>query len=146
MQGISPNRPSLAKIRLENICKSSYLWTNSLRRRAGNRNAGNVDLTLGTSRRNVAITSEVKLEGKRTAMGRKALILGSALVAFILGAASAYAFGGGPNLPLVDSPYAILEPQTVAPLSKQPPNEVNSNRMGRGARRLRPRRQPAGIR
>jgi hypothetical protein len=82
---------------------------------------------------------------KRTAMGRKALIPGSALVVFILGAASAYAFGG-PNLPPEDSPYAILEPQTVAPLSKQPPKEVNSNRMGRAARRLPPRRQPAGIR
>ena len=36
MQGISPNEPSLAIICLGNICKSSYLWTNSLRRRAGN--------------------------------------------------------------------------------------------------------------
>jgi hypothetical protein len=68
-------------------------------------------------------------------------------VAFVvLGTASAYAFGGGPNLPPVDSPYAILEPQTVAPLSKQPSTETHSDRMGHAPRRLLRRHPSAEIR
>jgi hypothetical protein len=45
---------------------------------------------------------------------RKTILLGTTAVALALGAANAYAMGGGPLSPEA-SPYAILEPQTVAP-------------------------------
>jgi hypothetical protein len=82
----------------------------------------------------------------RTALGRMVFLPAVAVVVFIFGAVSARAFGGGPSLAPVDSPYAILEPQTVTPLSKQTPTEVHSDRMRRAARRLPPRRRPAGFR
>ncbi|MGO8835597.1 MAG: hypothetical protein ACLQE9_22655 [Roseiarcus sp.] len=44
----------------------------------------------------------------------KTLLLAAATAAFALGAGGAYATGGG-NVSPEASPYAILEPQTVAP-------------------------------
>jgi hypothetical protein len=44
---------------------------------------------------------------------RKTILLGTTAVALALGAANAYAMG--PNLSPEASPYAIHEPQTVAP-------------------------------
>jgi hypothetical protein len=45
---------------------------------------------------------------------RKIILLGTTAVALALGAANAYAQGGG-NLSPEASPYAILAPQTLAP-------------------------------
>ena len=45
---------------------------------------------------------------------RKTLLLGATAVVLALASASAYAMGGG-NISPEASPYAILEPQTLAP-------------------------------
>ncbi|HLH49587.1 MAG TPA: hypothetical protein VKV96_09620 [Roseiarcus sp.] len=49
----------------------------------------------------------------------KILLAAGALLASALAASSAYAIGGGPTPPWA-SPYAILEPQTVAPEAAAP--------------------------
>jgi len=49
----------------------------------------------------------------------KILLAAGALLASAVAASSAYAIGGGPTPPWA-SPYAILEPQTVAPEAAAP--------------------------
>jgi hypothetical protein len=53
-------------------------------------------------------------ETQKENMMRKTLLLGTTVVVLALGSASAYAMGGG-NVSPEASPYAILEPQSVAP-------------------------------
>jgi hypothetical protein len=48
---------------------------------------------------------------------RKILLGAAAFVSFALAASAANAIGGGPPAPWA-SPYAILEPQTVAPVTE----------------------------
>ena len=53
---------------------------------------------------------------------RNILVLGTTAVVLAFGAPSAYAMGGGGNLSPEQSPYAILEPQTLG--QSAPPPEV----------------------
>jgi hypothetical protein len=50
----------------------------------------------------------------------KIILCGATAVVLILANASAYARGGGGDPSPEESPYAILEPQTVAPLAFAP--------------------------
>lgn len=79
----------------------------------------------------------------------KIFLATGALLAATLAASSAYAIGGGPT-PAWASPYAILEPQTVAPLATIEGRSVyvggkhDGDRRGEGERNRRtPRRAPA---
>jgi hypothetical protein len=53
----------------------------------------------------------------------KLLISSAFAAATMLGCSCAYAMGGGNSSP-IESPYAILEPQTVAPQAPAEPNRI----------------------
>jgi hypothetical protein len=71
---------------------------------------------------------------------RKAIPPGATLAFLLLGVEVVYAAGaGGGNLPPDESPYALIEPQTVAPSSTPAPTDAPSTRARRnsGTWRLR---------
>ncbi|WP_158814869.1 hypothetical protein [Methylocapsa sp. S129] len=60
---------------------------------------------------------------------RNIFLLGTTLAVLAFGAGNAHAMGGSGNLAPSESPYAILEPQTVTPTEiATPPTEASPAR------------------
>jgi hypothetical protein len=79
-------------------------------------------------RRNGRRISQIAGKKKKETIMRKIMLLGATAVALTLGAANAYAMGGG-DLSPEQSPYALLAPQT---LHQSPTSEGRSAYPGRG--------------
>jgi hypothetical protein len=79
-------------------------------------------------RRNGSRVSQIAGKKKKETIMRKTILFGATAVALTLGAANAYAMGGGDLTPQ-QSPYALLAPQT---LQQSPRSEGRSSYGGQG--------------